>query len=81
MPTWLVAIWAGIVSVLTPLINALLAWQAGKEAEKQKARADAEQATLDSLDKADEAAAAARGWSRDDRLRYFEQRRRLRDLP
>ena len=76
MPAWLLAAIAWLADLLRPYLPLLGAGAVGVELQKG---AEA-QSTLDRVHEADEAAAVSRGWSRADRLRWFAQRRRLRDL-
>lgn len=76
MPAWLAAVIAAIWEVIKPLLTPAAAAVVGAELQKGQ---DAYEA-LDHIQKGDKAAAATRGWSRADRMRFLEQRGRVRDL-
>lgn len=77
MPTWLTALVAAVWEILKPWVMPVGAAVVGSELQKGQAA----QETLDKIHEADEAAAVTRGWSRADRLRYLDERRRLRNIP
>lgn len=76
MPAWFVTFIAALWEVIKPLFSPVAAAVVGAELQKGQ---DAYEA-LDHIQKGDKAAAATRGWSRADRLRFLEQRGRVRDL-
>lgn len=81
MPVWLTAFIAACWALIGPAINAFLAFWAGKYAQQQKDRADAAQASLNEITKADEAAGPVDAMSNADVLRDLQSRGRMRELP
>ena len=81
MPVWLEALVATIWTLIGPVVTDLLAYFAGKTAQKEKDRADASEAALNEISRADDAAAPVDGMSDDDVLRDLRKRGRVRDLP
>lgn len=73
---YVAAILAALWKVLAPFFAPAAGAAVGAELEKGEQAKDA----LDHIDEADKAVAAARGWSAADRLRYLQQRGRVRDI-
>jgi hypothetical protein len=77
MPAWLTALFAALWELVKPWVVPAGAAVLGSELQKGQEA----QNTLDKIHEANEAATVTRGWSRADRLRYFDQPRRRRYAP